>query len=135
MAGLAKDYLSTGTADYTTTQFSVKPKDVMFETGTFRQKAVRYDDGTVQVLSRSDTPDFFFRLVWPTVTVADAKTIFDFYFDTNKGKGHARTFEFPHPIDGNTYIVRFWSGMERSIRYLQGISEITLKVEAYKAIA
>jgi hypothetical protein len=133
MAGELKDYLSATTADYSTTQFDVTPQEVMTEEGEFRQKTVEFDDVSVGVLTKSTTPIFLFSLRWPVLTEVDANTIYDFYFDTAKAKGRARTFEFPHPTDGNTYIVRFWSTMSREIRYLRSINEIKLRVEGYKA--
>jgi hypothetical protein len=133
MAGELKDYLSATTADYSTTQFDVIPQEVMTEEGEFRQKTVEFDDVSVGVLTKSTTPIFLFSLRWPLLTEADANTIYDFYFDTAKAKGRARTFEFPHPTDGNTYIVRFWSTMSRETRYLRSINEIKLRVEGYKA--
>jgi hypothetical protein len=133
MAGELKDYLSATTADYSTTQFDVTPQEVMTEEGEFRQKTVEFDDVSVGVLTKSTTPIFLFSLRWPLLTEADANTIYDFYFDTAKAKGRARTFEFPHPTDGNTYIVRFWSTMSRETRYLRSINEIKLRVEGYKA--
>jgi hypothetical protein len=133
MAGELKDYLSATTADYSTTQFDVTPQEVMTEEGEFRQKTVEFDDVSVGVLTKSTTPIFLFSLRWPVLTEVDANTIYDFYFDTAKAKGKARTFEFPHPTDGNTYIVRFWSTMSRETRYLRSINEIKLRVEGYKA--
>jgi hypothetical protein len=133
MAGELKDYLSATTADYSTTQFDVSPQEIMVEEGEFRQKIVEFDDVNVGVLTKSTTPIFLFSLRWPVLTEVDANTIYDFYFDTAKAKGRARTFEFPHPTDGNTYIVRFWSTMSRETRYLRSINEIKLRVEGYKA--
>jgi hypothetical protein len=132
MAGELKDYLSVTTADYSTTQFDVTPQEVMTEEGEFRQKIVEFDDVSVGVLTKSTTPIFLFSLRWPLLTEADANTIYDFYFDTAKAKGKARTFEFPHPTDGNTYIVRFWSSISRETRYIRSINEIKLRVEGYK---
>jgi hypothetical protein len=133
MAGELKDYLSATTADYSTTQFDVSPQEIMVEEGEFRQKIVEFDDVNVGVLTKSTTPIFLFSLRWPVLTEVDANTIYDFYFDTAKAKGKARTFEFPHPTDGNTYIVRFWSTISREIRYLRSINDIKLRVEGYKA--
>jgi hypothetical protein len=133
MAGELKDYLSAATADYTATQFDVSPQEVMTEQGEFRQKTVEFDDVSVGVLTKSTSPIFLLSLRWPVITEVEANTIYDFYFDTTKAKGKARTFEFPHPTDGNTYIVRFWSTISREIRYLRSINEIKLRVEGYKA--
>ena len=131
MAGEVWEYVSLATADYFATEFDISPQQVMTEYGGFRQRVVQYDDSSVQVITKSDTPEIYFRCSWPALTEVDANTIFDFYFDTAKAKGKARTFEFPHPIDGVTYIVRFWSFIEKAIKHHRGIAEITLRVEGY----
>jgi hypothetical protein len=131
--GKPYEYLNAATADYSDTQLDVTPQDVMFETGAFKQRGIQYDDRSVQVITWSEDPEFYFRLKWDVLEEADADTIFDMYFDVLKAKGMARTFEFLHPVDGVTYIVRFWSKIERSLRYYRGFSEIVLKAEGYKA--
>ena len=136
MAGDIKDYLSSGTADYTTTQLSVTPQDTITEWGEFNQDVIEYDDDSIQVLTLSSTPKFLIRLKWDKITDTDSSTIFDFYFDVLKAKGKARTFEFPHPTDGNTYNVRFFSDMSKLLRHAgvlnRGINEVVLKPESYK---
>jgi len=134
MAGDIADYLSIGTADYTATQLELDPDDVFVENVSFKQDVIEYDDDSVQVLTHSVTPKFRIRLKWDVLTEEDAQTIFDFYCDVAKGKGMARTFEFPHPTDGMTYIVRFFSDMSKTIQHLNlyGIQEIVLKPEGVK---
>jgi hypothetical protein len=134
MAGEMKDYLSAVAADYTTTELTVDPHEVLFEGGAFRQKSFEMDDVSVRVTTRSVTPVFFARLKYNYLVVADSNTIFDMYFDTAKAKGRARTFYWPHITDGNTYTVRFWCDLERGI-YVPNrikIQEITLKIEGIK---
>lgn len=132
MAGKPKDYLSTATADYTDTQFDVVPQKVMFESVTFNQDAFAYDDASVSVITHSSEPIFIFRLSWDVLKQADAEKIFDFFADTAKGKGKARTFEFPHPRDSDVYIVQFWTDVSKGIRYLYSIREVELRVRGYK---
>jgi hypothetical protein len=132
-AGDLAQYLSAATADYTATQLDVKPQKVMIEQGRFNQKRKRLDDGTPVVVTKSATPIFIMKLQWPVLSEANANTIIDFYCDTSKAYGSRRSFEFPHPTDGNTYIVRFWSEISRSVSYLRAISEIKLLVVGYKS--
>ncbi|SRR6056297_1682615 len=133
MAGKAKDYLSTATADYTDTQFDVSPQQVMLEVATYRQDKFEYDDDAVSVITHSDNPIFLFRLRWDVLLQTDAEKIVDFFLDSSKGKGCARTFEFPHPREDNVYIVRFWSDeITKGIRYLYSVKEVDLRVHGYK---
>lgn len=134
MAGDMKDYLSVAIADYSTTQLSVAPKNIMIEEGEFRQSVVEFDDVSVGVITKSTVPIYYLHLQWPFLTESDAETIFDIYFDTAKAKGKARTIEFPHPLDTYTYIVRFWTNLSRQIRYWRSITDIILKVEGYKSV-
>ncbi len=126
MAGTGEiaNYLSTATADYTATQLDITPQEIMAEIAEFKQRCVEFDDASAGVITRSTTPSCYFTCKWTWLSDADANTIMDFYLDTAKAKGKARTIEFPHPTDGNTYIVRFWSKIERDIKYLKSIREI-----------
>jgi hypothetical protein len=133
MAGNVADYIDQKTADYTATQFDVTPQGVLWEDGDYDQEEIKYDGGNIQVITKGGgTPEFFFRLAWSLLREADADKIVDFFFDSAKAKGRARSFEFPHPTDGNTYIVRFASSVSRSIRLHRGFKEITLRVVGYK---
>lgn len=133
-AGEIGYYLGAATADYTATSLTVVPQEVMAEFGEFDQETVKYDDGSVCVITHSDTPSLYFKLRWNRIRKSDADTILDFYFDATKGKGKARTFLFPHPVDGNTYVVRFWSDITRDTfpGNWRRVTEITLKAEGYK---
>lgn len=133
MAGNVKDYIEQKTADYTATQFDVAPQGVLVEDGDYDQEEIKYDGGSSQIITRGGgVPYFYFRLSWSVLRKADADKIFDFFFDPTKAKGRARTFEFPHPTDGEVYIVRFASKVTRSIRLHRGFKEITLLVVGYK---
>ena len=133
MAGTMKDYLSTAVADYSTVQFNVDPKRIMEEMVSFNQDAFEFDDESVAVLTRSTTPIFKVKLMWPYLNDTDAATIFDFYCDPLKAKGKARSFEWPHPLDGNTYICHFWDDLTQTTEYFKSVKNLTLKVIGYKA--
>ena len=113
MAGEFKDYLSSATADYSTTSLTVSPRTAMNEVGEFRQDVTEYDDGSTQAITFSTTPKCYIRLRWDNISDADSETIMDFYLDTSKAKGMARSFILAHPTDGNNYVVRFTSPITR----------------------
>ncbi|NIP43151.1 MAG: hypothetical protein GWN76_14635 [candidate division Zixibacteria bacterium] len=113
------DYLpGTASADYTATTFAVSPQRVLREPGRFPgQKRHKSDGNTYLTTTRNDTPRFRVILVFASVTSADAGTIIDFFYDTAKAKGLARSFQWDHPTDGHTYIVKFdMQDMDRLIR-------------------
>ena len=84
--------------------------------------------------SYTTAPIFNILLEWEKLTIADAETIFDFYSASAKAKGMARTFEFPHPTDGATYIVRFIDKMAKNIMNgIGGIAQVRLRVIGKKA--
>jgi len=129
------DYF-TGTvaADYSTTTLSVLPTNVLVEEGDFNQVAHVYDDGSREVVTESATPVFYVTLQWKNRSLIDAGTIFDFYFDTAKAYGMARSFKWSH-FDGHTYTVKFASKLQRvydnnltTLMTIEGIKFIVLGV-------
>ena len=136
MAGAIKDYLSTGTADYTATTLNINPQKIMVESGEFRQESVEYDDNTFQVLTFSTASKWSIRIKWDAISAANANTIFDFYMDTAKAKGMARSFKFYHPIDKIYYVCKFASPLSREAYTsmpLRAIPDIVLRVISYYA--
>jgi hypothetical protein len=108
------DYLDTVTPDYTTAVLSVTPTEVLEEEGEFRQIVHTMDDGTEAVVSLSTKRWFWVTLQWDYRPEADAGTIMDFYFDTVKAYGMARSFYWQHPRDGHTYVVKFADKLRRA---------------------
>lgn len=130
------DYLSTLTADYTTTELTVTPQRTMVETPSRNQIVHEADGGNISVVSLSDTVYFNVSLQWPVISDADSNTIIDFWSDTTKADGRARTFYWPHPKDGNTYTVRFLDPPKQNTKAgminHKEISQVTLRVEGVK---
>jgi hypothetical protein len=124
------DYLNTVAPDYDGT-LNVTPQNVMVEKTTWKQNVQETDDGTEQVLSLGG-PHFLVSLQWTSLNESDAGTITDFYNDSAKGKGFARSFKWDHPTDEHTYVVKFRSAMQKRYVAQKGvyreISEIKLKV-------
>lgn len=126
------DYLSSKTADYTATTLNINPQGIMVESGEFNQIKHEMDDNTDEVITVSDTPYFEVELQWTNISNEDAGTIIDFFFDTAKGKGMARSFQWAH-IDGHTYVVKFASAVSRELSNpnRQKITSVKLKVIGY----
>jgi len=126
------DYLpGTASADYVATTFSVSPQQVLREPGRFPgQKRHKSDGDGYLTTTRNTTPRFYVVLIFNSITESDAGTIIDFYYDTAKGKGLARSFYWDHPTDEHTYIVKFdMQDMERLIRnFDHGFARLRLVV-------
>lgn len=123
------DYLSTVTPDYSAITLTIKPQEVVREEGQLNQSIHLGADGSEEVVTYSTKKIFYVNLLWPRKSSSDIGTILDFYYDSTKGNGIARSFKWDHPTDGHTYIVKFRDKMTRGIHYFQhGIDNIRLKV-------
>ena len=127
------DYLSTTPIlpDYNFI-LDVAPQRVLYEVGRKNQVVQLSDDDSEAVISFSDNSIFFVRLLWEVLNETDAGIIFDFYHDSNKGNGMARSFKWQDHgiVDQHTYVVRFASDVVRNIKLASifGFAEITLKI-------
>ena len=128
------DYLSAVavTPDYNAT-LSVTPQKVLIEDGQKNQVVHTGDDGSETVVSLSTTSEYYVHLQWDVLSESDAGTIFDFYHDTAKGNGIARSFKWTNSseiADQHTYTVRFASALprEKLMANLHSFTNITLKV-------
>ena len=114
------DYLSATpvTPDYNAV-LDVSPRQVLVEDGEKNQIVHMGADGSEEIISFDDDSVFYVDLQWDRITEADAGTIFDFYHDTAKGNGIARSFKWTNQAeltDPHTYTVRFASSLPRSVR-------------------
>jgi hypothetical protein len=107
------DYLSAVTPDYSTTVLEVSPQRILVEEASWKQNIFETDDRSEQVITLGG-PFFDVTLEWPAISESDAGTIFDFFNDTNKGRGFARSFQWSHPKDGHVYVVKFRSVLKRT---------------------
>jgi hypothetical protein len=130
------DYLSSKAADYTLAELDVIPETILTESGDKNQIVYEADDGTLSIVSLSNTIIFTVTLQWNFVSETESEEIRAFFIDTGKGNGRERTFYWPHPIDGETYTVRFMSPLEtvRKANIYGGveISQMKLRVEGVK---
>lgn len=127
------DYLSAASADYTTTTLSVDPQNVLTEEGEKVGVIHKSDAIDEERISFSNDSVFVVTLQWDAISESDAGTIVDFYHDASKGNGMSRTFQWAHPSDGHTYVVRFDGKLPRTIypAAYQGITNIKLMVLGY----
>lgn len=128
------DYLSADavTPDYNVL-LDIVPQKILYELGSKNQIVQLGDDDSEAIISYSDTSIFYMRLIWEVLTESDAGTIFDFWHDSTKANGMARTFKFQdHGVtDQHTYTVRFaTSNISRIVRVAQifGFTEIRLRI-------
>lgn len=133
MAGSMADYLSIAVADYLTETLSLSPQDTMTEDASKNQITHEMDDGSIEVVSLSDTPQFTATLKWDTLSSSEADTLMDFWLSSSKANGKARSFKWAHPTDGHVYVARFDSDISRSIKTaaIAGIASIDLRIEGY----
>ncbi len=104
MATMA-DYLDVVTPDYDWT-LDITPQNVMVEQGEKNQIVHEYDDGKIQVVTKSDSI-FIVTLEWKTITNANAEIILALWHDSAKANGLERTFKWQHPIEDTVYVVQF----------------------------
>jgi len=129
------DYLSTITADYTSTSLnmtSIRPQDVVTEESQWNQEIRMGSDGSVEVVDLTSGPICFYcNVKFNHKSSSDIGTVYDFYHDTAKANARANTFQWIHPTDGHTYVARFWSKIPRTLGRpsYQALPSITLRVE------
>lgn len=130
-------YLSDKTADYTTTELSVAPQNIMTEEGRKNQIVYEMDDSSPYVVNLSDSW-FNMTLEWTYLsdTGGDAETILQMYHDSNRANGSENTFYWQHPKDGNTYTVRFMTPLRRVYKANmpdgKSVAQVTLRIEGKK---
>jgi hypothetical protein len=129
-------YLSSVTADYTTTELYVTPQNIMEETPVLSQIVHESDGGTIAVVTLAEKVGFDVTLQWDIISEADSATILDFWVDPYKGNGMARTFYWRHPLDSNTYTSQFFSSISQVSKTTapgyKEISSIKLRVTGVK---
>lgn len=129
------DYLSDVTADYTSTTLSINPQKVFTEIGEKRTAINIGDDGSEERIALSNTSEFYITLGWDNyASESDSGTIFDFYNDSSKANGNARSIQLDLTnVDGHTYVVRFDGPIkrERAPGGVYRIKEVRMKVLGY----
>ena len=130
------DYLSPKTADYDYT-LAISPHNVMREAGDKNQVITEFDDGSVDVTGISDQSYFTLTLQWKQGSGdTDHETILDLWHATAKANGRKRTFYWTHPVDGNSYTVRFLTPLVRAFSpgLIIDVEQITIRIEGNKPV-
>jgi len=128
----------TGSPDYDTTKMILTPHNVLTEMSEKNQVIHTADDNSEERISFSNDNIFHVKLGWTILSETDAGTIMDFFFDSAKGNGIARTFLWEHPSDSwcqvssadKWYIVRFSASISRDIQpaNIYSVKSIKLRV-------
>src|SRR6056297_1012181 len=126
-------YLSTKTAEYTITEFSITPQVQMTEEAVIPQAQYEFDNGDLEVISLADV---YFKVTihWNYLSDTDGATILDFYHD--KTEGMKKSFYWQHLLDGNTYVARFLSPLtiqDVAQKVAKDTPIITIGIEGVKA--
>ena len=118
-------------ADYTTTTLDITPNKVLTVVGAKAQVIHEMDDGSVAVVSESDTSAYQVQLQWDVLTEAEHTIIMDYWHNPLKANGMKRTFKWLHPITLVVYVVRFLTDLSstHNTHEYKDISTITLAVE------
>ena len=118
-------------ADYTTTTLDITPNKVLTVVGAKAQVIHEMDDGSVAVVSESDTSAYQVQLQWDVLTEAEHAIIMDYWHNPLKANGMKRTFKWLHPITLVVYVVRFLTDLSstHNTHEYKDISTITLAVE------
>jgi hypothetical protein len=123
-------YLPTGVSPDYASSLSVCPESAIVEIATGDDKILTGYDETEERISFQDNPEFYVLLSWKKLSESDAGTLFDWYMDTAKADGTVRSFQWTHPTDLTSYVVRFASDISRTIHrgIINDFAEIRLKI-------
>jgi hypothetical protein len=123
------DYVSTVTADYTTTTLTIKAQGVVTEEGQKNQVIHLADDNSEERITLSTGSIFYVSWDWAQLSESDAGTIMDLYHDSAKANGMGNSFKWT-AHDGHTYVVRFAMPLTRSGNALSrwGFQGIRLRI-------
>ena len=126
------DHLPEVAADYAST-LSEALQVVLSERGLKNQFVNLGDDGSEERISLSSDSIYYVSVQWPCKTAADIGVITDWYHDTTKANGIARTFQWAHPTDGHIYVARFNCDITRTIRRggTHGVPNCEFKVSGW----
>ena len=124
MAGDLYDYLDFSVPDYNF-YLPVEPQEVMIERGEPWQEILLGSGFDEKRIKLGDVK-FYVTLKWPTLTEDEMNDLFSFYLAVEKLK----TFRWQNPKDGYDYVVRFDTGIKRSMAAggLYSVEPVRLRV-------
>jgi len=110
------DYLAEVTADYTITELTVIPQNVIVEDMARPQVRHFADDGSFETVTMSATPTYYVTLQYVALSASDGGLIVDMFNDPNKANAFGRSFYWTHYGESSqhSYTVKFSSGISRS---------------------
>ena len=122
--GQMKNYLDFSVPDYNY-YLPVEPQEVMVERGEPWQEILLGSGFDEKRINLGDVK-FYVTLKWPTLTESESNSLFSFYLAVLKSK----TFRWQNPKDEYNYVVRFDTGIKRSIAAggLYSIEPVRLRV-------
>jgi len=127
------DYCAVATPDSSVT-LDVRPSNVLVEDGSKNVVIHLGDDDSEERISLDTDSVFYVTLQWEPISEADSGTVMDYFHDTSKGCGMAKSFKWinygENLTSRHTYVVRFASSLSRAVRrgYIYGITNVRLKV-------
>ena len=105
-AGEVYDFVSTITADYSTTTLSINAQGTVSEEGFKNQFIHLADDNSEERITLTTGSIFYVSFEWKQLSESDSGTILDFYHDPLKANGMGNSFKWAGH-DGHTYVARF----------------------------
>ncbi len=129
------NFLTSVTPDYEAT-LTVDPQDVMTISGEKEIEVHRGRGRSEERVILSDESKLWVSLCWKVLSESDHSTLFDWYHDSAKGCGTARTFWWDPPAqyDSHIYVVRFDCKWENFLQNYKnyGIANLLLYVAGKK---
>ena len=100
------DYLSAATADFSDSTLTLTPHNTMGYAVNQHQDVIPFEDATETRLDLDDAPSFFTDVTWSNLTATNCGIALNYMMASGRGNGVTRTFEWQHPTDGYSYVVR-----------------------------
>ncbi len=131
------DFVGDLAADYSATEFTVDPQDVIPISGEKDIEIHKFPGRSEERIIMSEDSRFWVKLQWRYLSEADHSTIFDFYHDSAKGCATAKSFYWVPPTQYSSHIftVRFdckWESFLQNYKNY-GIANLLLAVLGRKA--
>lgn len=110
------DYLSEVTADYTMTELTLIPNNVIIEDMNRPQIRHFADDGSFETITMSATPIYYVTLQYIAVSASNGGLVVDMFNDSNKANAFGRSFYWTHYGESSqhSYTVKFSAPISRS---------------------
>jgi hypothetical protein len=110
--------------------YPIAPQGIVIEKGFFSQTVHMGEDGSEERITLSDDAIFYVTMSWEFLTAAEAGYLYAFFYEATWGLGMERSFQWQHPDDGHTYVIRFDCDLNRQrIAYdVYGVMDVRFRV-------